>query len=708
MQQCKYRPSVFTSIVSLNHDGATVKLSGRRQAKILRPPRNPALTGCHVSKKDSFYDTVVFRGSAFALIATAVLCVTASAYWPGLAGSFLFDDYVNLNALGRYGGVRDLQSLLFYLTSGIADPTGRPVAMASFLLDARSWPAAPLPFKRTNLLIHLANGILLYTVLAALGRRASQDSKRARVVALLAATLWLVNPLWISTVLYVVQRHAMLAALFVLAGIRTWIFSRDAFDNNHPVRGWSLAILAIPFFGTLAGLSKANGFLLPLLLAVLELTVLRPSPTHGQRQKYASLLLIWIPSTLLISGLLWYALSIGLDGTHGRPWTLGQRLLTQPRVLCSYIWNIYVPSLNATGVFADGYAASKNWRTPWATLPALLAIGTITIGAWKLRRRKPILAAAIGFFLIGHAMESSVIMLELYFEHRNYLPATLLFWPLAWLLTTPGNLKRWLFTGAIAYASLMLIITANQARLWADPLALALVWAEQNPDSVRAQVYASQQERLAGRHINAEQRLASQLQLRPLEPQLVLNLLDLRCEQRRISQVDVERTATAIRVSGGLTQDVTYHWISSTLLPDAGAACTTLTDTNLALLVRAATDTAYSPEPEDPEMRSRAKRLAGQLALRQNHCAAALQAFNHRATVQPRPEFVQSQVLLLAARCGPNHALIHLEHYLVAEAPIYRAASPMLRLRDRLMKGWWDSHWDELRRTLASEAKPPN
>src|SRR5690606_41793365 len=63
--------------------------------------------------------------------------------------------------------------------------------------------------------------------------------------ALPISALWLLHPLWASTVLYVVQRHAMLAAFFVMAGIRAWIASRNAFDQGRSTRGWLLAVLAV-------------------------------------------------------------------------------------------------------------------------------------------------------------------------------------------------------------------------------------------------------------------------------------------------------------------------------------------------------------------------------------------------------------------------------------------------------------------------------
>ena len=72
--------------------------------------------------------------------------------------------------LGRDRPGRQLAAFWRYITSGTADPTGRPVALLSFLLDAHDWPADPAPFLRTNLL-HLVNATLLFALLRTLGRR---------------------------------------------------------------------------------------------------------------------------------------------------------------------------------------------------------------------------------------------------------------------------------------------------------------------------------------------------------------------------------------------------------------------------------------------------------------------------------------------------------------------------------------------------------
>jgi hypothetical protein len=164
------------------------------------------------------------------LVALLIIALTWWAYAPGLHGPFLFDDFANLPALGAIGPIDNWPSFWRYVTSGTADPTGRPLTLLSFLVDAHNWPAAPYSFKRTNLIIHLLNGALLYPLLTKLGQALAVDTYRSRTAALFGTTLWLLHPLLVSTTLYVVQREAMLPATFVLAGLLIWLHGRISVD----------------------------------------------------------------------------------------------------------------------------------------------------------------------------------------------------------------------------------------------------------------------------------------------------------------------------------------------------------------------------------------------------------------------------------------------------------------------------------------------
>lgn len=641
------------------------------------------------------------------VILLALMAGTAILYWPGLAGSFLFDDFANLPALGRYGPVQDWDGLLRYLTSGIADPTGRPVSMLSFLIDANDWPADPFPFKRTNLAIHLVNGTLLYLVLARLGQHLQITDSQRRMAALLATALWVMHPLWVSTVLYVVQRHAQLSTLFVLLGILAWLSSRSAFAADRVAAGWARGVVALVICGLLAGLSKANGFLLPLLLLALEATVLRPATALPERARqhwrWALGVLLIVPSALVVLMLTKHGLAFA-ENPGSRPWTLDQRLLSQPRALFDYLHQLLVPGLDATGVFADGFAVSTDWRHPRSTLPALFGLLALTATAWAGRHRWPAFAAAILLFLAGHLMESSVVPLELYFEHRNYLPALLLFWPLALAATRPRRTRRWLLTGTLAYLALCASATLLQSRLWASPRDLSQVWAAQLPDSARAQAYAASMDISAGRSDLAIGRLEPLMARRPQEPQYVMTLLNAYCTTGQVPQAALERARSVMRNPGpGL--DLLYHWLTSTIRPGGSSHCSGLPDTVLSGLAIAATD-GRDHAGTSVEVRARSAYIDGLLALRQHRCPEALAAFDRRLDRQRRPEFAMEQIGLLATWCGPEDGLAHLGHFELQQSDDYtNPRKPVLRLRDAIMQrqAYWDKEWDRLRSLLEEE-----
>lgn len=642
-----------------------------------------------------------------------VAVVAIAAYWPGLQGGFLFDDYANLPALGRYGPVRDWNALLRYVTSGIADPTGRPVSMLSFLIDAREWPADPLSFKRTNLMLHVGNGLLLYAVLAALGRRLTPSLRHASVAALLAAALWLLHPLWVSTVLYVVQRHAMLAAFFVLVGIRTWIASRDAFAHGAMTRGWWLAVLAVPVCGLLAGLSKANGFLLPLLLMVLQASVLRQpgagdASQHergGRSARWSSGMFVLLPSLLLLVALVTQAVDAAGGAGPLRPWSLAERLMTQPRALFDYLYRLWVPGLDATGVFADGFQLSTELLHPWTTLPAIIGMAALAAFGFWARRSRPALSAAILFFLAGHAMESSIIPLELYFEHRNYLPAALLFWPLALFLTRDGMHAHLRRLAGIGFLVVCALATLAQAQLWGQPASLAQAWARAQPDSARAQTYAASLDLQRGKPQKAIDRLAPLLARSPDEPQYAITLLEAHCHIGRVPDSTIDDALRAIR-ERGVALDLIHQWLARTLAPGSREPCSGLPALVLARLAMTATSGVDADVPV--ETRSRARRIAALLALRAGDCPKALAAYNERLDLQRRPEFASEQVGLLGTYCGPRVALAHLDHYeRGASRGVERMSTPILRLRDRIMarQGYWTNEWRRLRHVLETDVK---
>ena len=91
--------------------------------------------------------------------------VTLLVYFPGLSGGFIFDDYKSLSALEVLEDDVSLERLKYYFSLSHSGPLMRPIPTLSFVLDAQTWPAEAYPFKRTNLIIHCLNSVLLFLLL---------------------------------------------------------------------------------------------------------------------------------------------------------------------------------------------------------------------------------------------------------------------------------------------------------------------------------------------------------------------------------------------------------------------------------------------------------------------------------------------------------------------------------------------------------------
>ena len=193
----------------------------------------------------------------------ALLALTAAVYWPGLAGPLVLDDFENLKPLvDMHSGAISWQEVVFGSSVGVG---GRPVAMLSFVLNWQTSAGEIWSLKHTNLAIHLMCGALLFWLSGRLlAEPLSAVPTHRWWLALLVASLWLLAPMQVSTVLYVVQRMAQLATLFVLAGLLCYVTGRQQLTKRRRL-GIALMCLCFVLFWPLATLSKQNGALLPLL-----------------------------------------------------------------------------------------------------------------------------------------------------------------------------------------------------------------------------------------------------------------------------------------------------------------------------------------------------------------------------------------------------------------------------------------------------------
>ena len=423
------------------------------------------------------------------LLAVGLLAATA-VYAPGLSGPFFFDDIFNIQN-NLHLRLTDLNAPALQLAafSTNAGPFQRPVSMLSFALNYYFFGEGAASFKAVNLGIHLINGVLIFLLARLLLKFAVQRTDltflrhRAALAAALIAALWLVHPINLTSILYVVQRMASLSALFVLLALLSYVTGRLRFPK-HRFQGVLWFAAAVLFWG--CGLaSKENALLLPWYIFLIEWLFfypLQPRPTLGVRLYTFAWLIV-----PLVGGLLYFAFHPGMFGYGGRTFTLTERLLTELRALWFYVSLILLPRPAALGIFHDDFPISTSLLNPWTTLPALLG-WLLAIGlALRFHRRQPLLAFGILFFLAAHALESSIFPLQIMHEHRNYLAGFgILFGSVATLMLTdyphPALQTRNRFLLAGIFFIFFGAITFGRALQWQDLTRLILSQVHHHPD----------------------------------------------------------------------------------------------------------------------------------------------------------------------------------------------------------------------------------
>lgn len=422
------------------------------------------------------------------------LALTAFVYWTGLSGPFLFDDLPNLNPIQSWlEGKATWQSIVFGNASGML---GRPLSMASFLLSAELNGHSPYAYKLGNLVVHLLCGLLGWQMLRRLLAQDERLAPRADLLASIVIALWLLHPINVSTVLYSVQRMAQLSTLFVLASLLAYLFARRQLAEGRNGRA-GLALFALFPLLVLAGLmSKENAAVAPALCLVIELGCFPATRApRGKLVKAFFGLFLALPA-IAAAGLLVFSPERLLVNYAERDFTLVERLLSQSRALMDYVVTLLIPRTPLLGLYTDDFQPSTGLLSPPTTLISLLALLAISAGAVALRKRAPMVFVGWFFFLVAHGVESGILPLELYFEHRNYLPAIGLILAVVGLTALipkelPTNILTPKQLGILAAAGFCLsfaFATNGRARVWQAEDTILAQGLKHHPDSMRAQL----------------------------------------------------------------------------------------------------------------------------------------------------------------------------------------------------------------------------
>jgi hypothetical protein len=155
------------------------------------------------------------------------------------------------------------------------------------------------------------------------------------------------------------------------------------------------------------------------------------------------------------------------------------------------------------------------------------------------------------FFFAGHLIEGTTVPLELYFEHRNYLPTIFLAIAAGNGIVALESSRGAAVAGlaGIVVIAILCALTAQRTSLWGDTDALLVYWAEQNPASERSQLEAGQVYLRHGDIARAVQHFDAGLAKNPGSISLLTMKLGSLCQVRRDSSADFETLEAALRTT---------------------------------------------------------------------------------------------------------------------------------------------------------------
>ena len=427
----------------------------------------------------------------------AVVALTLAIYYPGLFGGFILDDTPQIkNNPAIAVQTLDWGSLKrAFGASPASFPHDRPLSMLSFGLNYYVSGLNPFGYKLTNLIIHLVTGISLFflvsrlLVLYALINETGLTRERIRWLALATAAAWAVSPVNLTPVVYVVQRMTSLSALFSILALLCYVYGRQRMQEGKSGIYWMLAGVAL--FTPLGFMSKENAVLVPAMMLIMEFTLFGFNAADPADRKklvvFFSAALV-IPFAILTGYFIGYADEL-LSGYAGRNFNMPERVLTEARALWFYLYLILFPEPQAFGLFHDDFEISTGLLQPVETSFAVVGVLFLLSIALFMRRRHPLFAFGTLFFLVGHSVESTVLPLELIFEHRNYLPSLGPLLVVFYYLLCAHPMRRRTKVAAVLGLTYILVLGASAAvRVyhWASPDELVFYQLENHPNSPRA------------------------------------------------------------------------------------------------------------------------------------------------------------------------------------------------------------------------------
>ena len=414
----------------------------------------------------------------FLLLSTIVLLIYSNTF----KAPFVFDDNMNIQ---NNTSIRLSKITIENVVKAVSEShlRSRPIANISFAINYYFHQYNVTGYHIVNVLIHIITGIFLYFFVKTTLRLPLLHFKDTTTtwIASFTVFLWIVHPLHTQSVTYIVQRMNSLASMFYVLSMLLYTRGRLTSDKR---RRWLLftgCILA----GILAVGSKEIALTLPFFLLLYEWYFFQDLSLAWFKHYFIPVIGVMV--FLALSALVY----MGTETLHNIlvvpgdfDFTLTERVLTEFRVVIVYLKLLLFPHPSQLNIDYD-FPLSHSLFDPISTL---FALGTI-IGMFGLAlyisKKERLLSFCVLWFFGNLVLESSVIMLDILFEHRTYLPSMLLSLLVVTLVVRYTKLP-WLRVVVLCAVALVYAVwTYERNSLWANEIALWSDCVAKSPHKAR-------------------------------------------------------------------------------------------------------------------------------------------------------------------------------------------------------------------------------